>query len=107
MAPDGGGRYIFPMLTRRALIASALAAPAAAQVDLGFADNGLRPITRAFPQKGEMILQRSTPPLLETPLSVFDEADFTPNDRFFVRWHYPFPTSVDPAKQSSHLAPSR
>ena len=98
MAPDGGGRYTFNMLTRRALIASALAAPAAAQVDLGFADNGLRPITRAFPQKGEMILQRSTPPLLETPLSVFDAHDFTPNDRFFVRWHYPFPTSVDPAK---------
>lgn len=86
------------MLTRRALIASALAAPAAAQVDLGFADNGLRPTARAFPQKGEMILQRSTPPLLETPLSVFNEHDFTPNNRFFVRWHYPFPTSVDPAK---------
>jgi DMSO/TMAO reductase YedYZ molybdopterin-dependent catalytic subunit len=90
------------MFTRRALIASALAAPAMAQieggVDLGFADNGRRPTTRAFPQKGEMILQRSSPPLLETPLCVFDEADFTPNDRFFVRWHYPFPTSVDPAR---------
>ena len=86
------------MLTRRTLIVSALAAPAAAQVDLGFADNGLRPTTRAFPQKGEMILQRSTPPLLETPISVFDAHDFTPNDRFFVRWHYPFPTSVDPAR---------
>jgi len=86
------------MFTRRALIASALAAPAAAQVDLGFADNGLRPTTRAFPQKGEMILQRSTPPLLETPISVFDAHDFTPNDRFYVRWHYPFPTEIDPAK---------
>ncbi|MBU6164946.1 MAG: molybdopterin-dependent oxidoreductase [Alphaproteobacteria bacterium] len=86
------------MLTRRTLIASALAAPAAAQVDLGFADNGLRPITRAFPQKAEMILQRSSPPLLETPLSVFDADDFTPNDRFFVRWHYPFPTRIDPAQ---------
>ncbi|WP_310474908.1 molybdopterin-dependent oxidoreductase [Sandarakinorhabdus sp.] len=86
------------MLTRRALIASALAAPAAAQVDLGFADNGLRPSTRAFPQKGEMILQRSSPPLLETPISVFDVHDFTPNDHFFVRWHYPFPTEIDPAK---------
>ncbi len=94
--------YTIPMLTRRTLIASALAAPAAAQVersvDLGFADNGMRPTTRAFPQKGEMILQRSTPPLLETPLSVFDAADFTPNDRFFVRWHYPFPLAVDPAR---------
>jgi DMSO/TMAO reductase YedYZ molybdopterin-dependent catalytic subunit len=90
------------MFTRRALIASAMAAPAMAQiegsVDLGFSDNGRRPTTRAFPQKGEMILQRSSPPLLETPLCVFDEADFTPNDRFFVRWHYPFPTSVDPAR---------
>lgn len=86
------------MITRRALIASALAAPAAAQVDLGFSENGLRPTTRAFPQKGEMILQRSTPPLLETPIGVFDAADFTPNDRFFVRWHHPFPTSVDPAR---------
>ncbi len=86
------------MLTRRTLIASLAAAPAAAQVDLGFADNGPRPTTRAFPQKGEMILQRSSPPLLETPLSVFDAHDFTPNDRFYVRWHYPFPTSIDPTK---------
>ena len=90
------------MLSRRTLIASLAAAPAAAQVDrsvdLGFAENGLRPTTRAFPQKGEMILQRSTPPLLETPLSVFDAHDFTPNDRFFVRWHYPFPTIIDPAR---------
>lgn len=92
------------MLTRRTLIASALAAPAAAQVDLGFADNGLRPSTSAFPQKGEMILQRSTPPLLETPISVFDAHDFTPNDRFFVRWHYPFPTSIDPAKHRLAIA---
>jgi DMSO/TMAO reductase YedYZ molybdopterin-dependent catalytic subunit len=86
------------VITRRALIVSALAAPAAAQVDLGFADNGLRPISKAFPQKAGMILQRSAPPLLETPMSVFDEHDFTPNDRFFVRWHYPFPTSIDPAR---------
>ncbi len=92
------------MLTRRTLIASALAAPAVAQVDLGFADNGMRPTTRAFPQKGEMILQRSSPPLLETPISVFDAHDFTPSDRFFVRWHYPFPTSVDPAKHRLRLS---
>lgn len=90
------------MLNRRTFIASALAAPAAAQapqsVDLGFADNGMRPITSEFPQKAAMILQRSSPPLLETPMAVFDAHDFTPNDRFFVRWHYPFPTSVDPAQ---------
>jgi DMSO/TMAO reductase YedYZ molybdopterin-dependent catalytic subunit len=97
-------RYTLPMFTRRTLIASAMAAPAMAQVDLGFADNGLRPATRAFPQKGEMILQRSSPPLLETPMSVFDAHDFTPNDRFFVRWHYPFPTSVDPASHRLRVA---
>ncbi|MEN9932675.1 MAG: hypothetical protein RIS17_1248 [Pseudomonadota bacterium] len=104
MAPGNTAGYIIPMLTRRTLIASALATPAAAQVDLGFADNGMRPTTRAFPQKGEMILQRSMPPLLETPLSVFDANDFTPNDRFFVRWHYPFPTEIDPAKHRLRVA---
>jgi DMSO/TMAO reductase YedYZ molybdopterin-dependent catalytic subunit len=90
------------MLSRRTFIASALAVPAAAQapqsVDLGFADNGMRLTTSDFPQKAAMILQRSSPPLLETPIDVFDAHDFTPNDRFFVRWHYPFPTRVDPAQ---------
>ena len=47
-----------------------------------------RPITTAFPQKGAMILQRTRPPLLETPFEVFDHGVFTPNDRFFVRWHW-------------------
>ncbi|MEQ4597716.1 MAG: oxidase, partial [Methylobacteriaceae bacterium] len=46
-----------------------------------------RALTTAFPGKGEMILQRTHPPLLETPFSVFDEGVFTPNDRFYVRWH--------------------
>jgi hypothetical protein len=44
-----------------------------------------RDLTTAFPQKGQMILQRSRPPLLETPIEVFDSSIFTPNDRFFVR----------------------
>src|SRR5262245_55010235 len=49
-----------------------------------------------LPQKGEMILQRTRPPLLETPLEVFDRSLFTPNDRFFVRWHWALiPTAVD------------
>ncbi len=43
-----------------------------------------------------MILQRSRPPLLETPMEVFDESVFTPNDQFFVRWHWAdVPTSID------------
>jgi DMSO/TMAO reductase YedYZ molybdopterin-dependent catalytic subunit len=55
-----------------------------------------RTLTTAFPQKGEMILQRTRPPLLETPFAVFDKGVFTPNDQFFVRWHWAvIPTDID------------
>ena len=55
-----------------------------------------RPMTHDFPQKGSMILQRTRPPLLETPMEVFDRGVFTPNDKFYVRWHWAvIPTSVD------------
>ncbi|PSJ64090.1 molybdopterin-dependent oxidoreductase [Pseudaminobacter soli (ex Li et al. 2025)] len=55
-----------------------------------------RPITSEFPQKGALILQRTRPPLLETPLEVFDQGVFTPNDRFYVRWHWAdIPTEID------------
>jgi DMSO/TMAO reductase YedYZ molybdopterin-dependent catalytic subunit len=55
-----------------------------------------RPITTAFPEKGALILQRTRPPLLETPFEVFDQSIFTPNDRFFVRWHWAvIPTEVN------------
>jgi DMSO/TMAO reductase YedYZ molybdopterin-dependent catalytic subunit len=65
-------------------------------VELPFV-NGTRALTSAFPQKGELILQRSRPPLLETPWDVFDQGVFTPNDRFYVRWHLAnIPTSIDP-----------
>src|SRR5882757_658394 len=47
-----------------------------------------RQITTAFPQKGALILQRTRPPLLETPFEVFDQSVFTPNDLFYVRWHW-------------------
>lgn len=57
-----------------------------------------RPLTTAFPQKGPMILQRSRAPLLETPFEVFDRGVFTPNDQFFVRWHWAvIPQEIDPA----------
>lgn len=57
-----------------------------------------RLMTNAFPQKGALILQRTRPPLLETPFEVFDQSVFTPNDRFFVRWHWAvIPTAVDVA----------
>jgi DMSO/TMAO reductase YedYZ molybdopterin-dependent catalytic subunit len=55
-----------------------------------------RPITTAFPEKGAVILQRIRPPLLETPFDVFDQSVLTPNDRFFVRWHWAvIPTAVN------------
>ncbi|MCA1454574.1 molybdopterin-dependent oxidoreductase [Bradyrhizobium sp. BRP22] len=55
-----------------------------------------RPVTHDFPQKGDMILQRVRPPLLETPMDVFDRGVFTPNDQFYVRWHWAvIPNSVD------------
>jgi len=55
-----------------------------------------RSITTAFSEKGALILQRTRPPLLETPFEVFDQSVFTPNDRFYVRWHWAvIPTEID------------
>ena len=55
-----------------------------------------RAITTAFPQKGALILQRTRPPLLETPMDVFDRSIFTPNDQFYVRWHWSgIPNEID------------
>jgi len=93
-------------LTRRFLLGQAgvaglalATAPAWAQttVDLGLPGGpNTRPITTAFPQKTAMILQRSRPPLLETPFEVFDKGVFTPNNEFYVRWHWAvIPTEVD------------
>jgi DMSO/TMAO reductase YedYZ molybdopterin-dependent catalytic subunit len=57
-----------------------------------------RELTTAFPQKAQMILQRTRPPLLETPWDVFDRGVFTPNNQFFVRWHWAaIPQKVDVA----------
>jgi DMSO/TMAO reductase YedYZ molybdopterin-dependent catalytic subunit len=96
------------LMTRRGLLSTAglgglvfARAPAWAQtmVDLKLPGGpGARPITTAFPQKGAMILQRTRPPLLETPWDVFDKGVFTPNDQFYVRWHWAIiPTSIDVA----------
>jgi len=55
-----------------------------------------RPITGDFPEKRGMILQRTRPPLLETPMEVFDRGVITPNAAFFVRWHWAvIPDAVD------------
>ncbi|MBX9688056.1 MAG: molybdopterin-dependent oxidoreductase [Candidatus Obscuribacterales bacterium] len=48
-----------------------------------------------FPEKDELILLTDRPPQLESPLFVFRQ-DLTPNEQFFVRWHYAgIPTEVD------------
>src|SRR5258706_8035084 len=77
--------------------ASAWDAVAADLVGFPFV-SGRRQLAKNFPQRGAMILQRPRPPLLETPFEVFDQGVFTPNDRFYVRWHLAnIPTEVDPA----------
>jgi DMSO/TMAO reductase YedYZ molybdopterin-dependent catalytic subunit len=66
-------------------------------VDLGVAGGpATRPITTAYPQKGQMILQRTSPPWFETPFEVFDHGVFTPNDHHYVSWHWAnFPNEID------------
>jgi DMSO/TMAO reductase YedYZ molybdopterin-dependent catalytic subunit len=58
-------------------------------------ENGERELV-AFPQKRPLILLTARPPQLETPFAVFDEGVITPNDAFFVRYHWSgIPTSID------------
>lgn len=92
-------------LTRRRLLAAGMAGSGAMMAARAFgADIDLRlpggPSTRAmtsdFPGKSAMILQRVRPVLLETPMEVFQQHLYTPNDRFYVRWHWSdVPTSID------------
>jgi DMSO/TMAO reductase YedYZ molybdopterin-dependent catalytic subunit len=80
--------------TAAALGPSAFAATA--KVSLGF-ENGERELI-AYPQKRPLIVLTSRPPQLETPFAVFADAAVTPNDAFFVRYHWSgLPTSIDPA----------
>lgn len=81
-------------ISTRVLAAAASAAPDT--ITLPF-ENGLRQMA-TFPQKRPLILLTSRPPQLETPFKVFNEGIFTPNDAFFVRYHWSgIPTSIDPA----------
>jgi DMSO/TMAO reductase YedYZ molybdopterin-dependent catalytic subunit len=93
-------------MTRRLLLGAAgmgslalLPEPARAEetVDLRVPGGpSTRPITTAYPQKGRMILQRTSPPWLETPFEVFDKGVFTPNDQHYVSWHWAnFPSEID------------
>lgn len=60
-------------------------------------ENGHRELV-AFPQKRPLILLTNRPPQLETPFEIFNEGPITPNDAFFVRYHWSgIPTSIDAA----------
>jgi DMSO/TMAO reductase YedYZ molybdopterin-dependent catalytic subunit len=93
-------------MTRRGLLRTAgmgglawIATPACAEETIDLKVPGgpsTRPITTAYPQKGRMILQRTSPPWLETPFEVFDKGVFTPNDQHYVSWHWAdFPSAID------------
>lgn len=74
----------------------ALAAGKDETLELPFG-NGVRKL-EAFPGKRPLIVLTNRPPQLETPFSVFNEGLITPNDAFFVRYHWSgIPTSVDAA----------
>src|SRR3546814_21130493 len=84
-----GTTHPLPGLTRRGRRAGAGLGSAAllshrflaqAMTDLALPGGpGERALTTAFPQKGQMILQRTRPPLLETPWEVFDKGVLTAN----------------------------
>jgi sulfite dehydrogenase len=68
--------------------------------ELGFPDSrgqgpkDMRPWAR-YPEKTDLLMLADRPPLLETPMHYFLK-DITPNDAYFVRWHYAgLPTHVD------------
>src|SRR6202047_2822198 len=95
-----------PRLTRRRVLGgmgiaglALMSSPASAQetVDLHVPGGpSTRMITTSYPKKGRMILQRSSPPWLETPFEVFDKGVLTPNDQHYVSWHWAtFPSEID------------
>ena len=70
------------------------------QVMLPF-NNGERSLV-AFPQKRPLIVLTSRPPQLETPFAIFNDNVITPNDAFFVRYHWSgIPTVGGPADLSA------
>src|ERR1700722_20162447 len=84
------------------MAATALAAPANGAAPPAVTGRIVLPFQKgerdlvAFPQKRPLIVLTSRPPQLETPFSVFDAGPLTPNDAFFVRYHWSgIPTTVD------------
>lgn len=89
-------RNVIAGLGASLLAMPALAAGGAKTVVLPFG-NGERPLVR-YPGKRPLIRQTARPPQLETPFSVYGEGPITPNDAFFVRYHFDnLPLDVDAA----------
>ncbi len=83
---------------RDALAALAIGGAGLTLPGLTMAASASAPRLADFPEKRGMLIRRQRAPLLETPFEVFDQGIITPNDRFFVRWHYDdIPLSVDVA----------
>ena len=56
-----------------------------------------------YPEKTDLLMLADRPPLLDTPLHHF-LSDLTPNDAYFVRWHYARFTQHRPAYVSAPVA---
>jgi DMSO/TMAO reductase YedYZ molybdopterin-dependent catalytic subunit len=97
--PDAGRRKLLragAALGGAALAGRAALAAAEQMVQLPIV-NGARRFA-AYPQKRPLIVMTERPVQLETPMAIFNDGVFTPNDAFFVRWHLSnVPTSVDGA----------
>ncbi len=95
--PDAGRRKLLragAALGGAALAGRAALAAAEQMVQLPMV-NGARRFA-AYPQKRPLIVMTERPVQLETPMALFNDGVFTPNDAFFVRWHLSnVPTSVD------------
>lgn len=92
---DAVNRRRFLKLASAAALSSVLGACQSRQGNDGFITLPPGQTVARFPEKTELILLTDRPPQLETPMHYFRD-DLTPNDAFFVRWHYEgIPTYID------------
>lgn len=95
--PEGDAvtRRRFLQLATAAAMSGALSACHSEDKNTSFINVPPGQTVARFPEKAELLLLTDRPPQLETPLYYFRE-DLTPNEAFFVRWHYEgIPTYID------------